>query len=84
MPITKFRTIEEWQESKRGFWLDCNDPDLPNRIRENWRRWAVLVPYPNPRGLRKYRSQEEADADRDRWESERIARIRAERVRKPD
>lgn len=83
MPVRKFRSLEEWQESKQTYWLPCNDPSLPDRIREHWGRWSKLVPYPSPRGLRKYRSQEEADADHDRWETERIARIRADRVRKP-
>ncbi len=32
-----------------------------------------------PRGVRKYRSIEEANADRERWESERIERLRQER-----
>jgi hypothetical protein len=82
MPVRKFRSLEEWQESKQAFWTACDDPHLPDRIRQHWRRWAALVPFPNPRGLRKYRSLEEADADRDRWESERIESIRAQRVRK--
>lgn len=82
MGVRKFRTLEEWQESKSAFWVDCDDPQLANRIRLHWNRWANLIPFPNPRGLRKYRSLAEADADRDRWESERIARLRAQRVRK--
>lgn len=81
MPVRKFRSLEEWQDWKQWSWLACDDPALPNRIREHWGRWTRLVPYPGPRGVRKYRSQEEADADRDRWESERIAQIRADRVR---
>jgi hypothetical protein len=82
MGVRKFRTLEDWQESKRSFWLDCDDPQLPERIRSHWDRWAVLIPFPNPRGVRKYRSAAEAESDRERWESERITRLRAERVRK--
>lgn len=82
MGVRKFRTLEQWQESKRSFWTACDDPTLPDRVRAHWRRWAQMVPFPNPRGLRKYHNSAEADADRDRWESERIARIRAERLRK--
>lgn len=83
MPVRKFRSVEDWQEWKQaGLSTACDDPQLPARIRLHWNRWATLVPYPSPRGLRKYRTREEADADRERWESERIARIRAERLRK--
>jgi hypothetical protein len=82
MPVQKFRTLEEWQESKRAFWLDCHDPTLADRVRSHWKMWSKLVPYASPRGLRKYNSTAEADADRDQWERERIERIRAERLRK--
>lgn len=80
MPVAKFRTLEEWQESKRELWLQCDDPRLRGRIRAHWARWSRLVPLHAPRGVRKYRSSGEADADRERWEQERVDRIRAERV----
>lgn len=82
MPVQKFRTIEEWQSAKQEQWLDCDDPRLAHRIREQWKRWSRLVPLGVPRGVRKYRSLEEAEAERDLWESARVARIRAERLRK--
>jgi hypothetical protein len=82
MPVFKYRTLEQWQESKRDLWADCDDPRLPSRIRTHWARWSALVPPGLPRGVRKYRSTEEAEADRARWEQERIARIRAERLQK--
>jgi hypothetical protein len=80
MPVRKFRTLDEWQESKRELWLVCDDPRLPDRIRAHWARWSRLVPLHAPRGVRKYRSSEEADADRERWEQERVDRIRLERA----
>ena len=80
MPVQKFRTIEEWQRAKQEQWLDCDDPRLAQRIRDHWARWTRLVPLGVPRGVRKYRSAEEAEAEREQWESARIARIRAERL----
>jgi hypothetical protein len=77
MPVEKFRTLEEWQDSKRDLWLRCDDPALPGRIRAHWARWSRLVPLNVPRGVHKYRSNEEADADSERWEQERIDRIRS-------
>ena len=82
MPVRKFRTLEEWQASKQSAWLACDDPRVPDRIQAHWKRWSSLVPISSPRGVRKYRSIDEANADRDRWEQERIDRLRAERLRK--
>lgn len=42
---------------------------------------AVVPNVAQPRGVRKYRSLEAADADRERWDDLRSARIRAERLR---
>jgi len=82
MPVQKFRTLEGWQAAKREQWLQCDDPRLVPRIRQHWQRWSRLVPLGVTPGVRKYRSIEEAEADRDRWETERVARLRAERLRK--
>ena len=82
MPVQKFRTIDAWQDAKQEQWLSCDDPRLVQRIRDHWQRWSRLVPLGIPHGIRKYRSIEEAEAERDRWETERIHRIRAERLRK--
>lgn len=64
---------------------DAGDPAIPRRIRYLWRlSEALLAPVGTciPRGVRKYHSIEEANADRDRWEQERVDRIKAERARK--
>lgn len=66
-------------------WPDAGDPSIPRRIRGLWRMSAAFVQPVGlciPRGVRKYRSIEEADADRERWESERIQRLREERRKK--
>lgn len=81
MGVRKFRTVEDWQRAKEeDQWLACDDPKLPERIRAHWRRWTALVPLQVPHGVRKYRSMEEAEADRERWEDDRIAHLRALRV----
>lgn len=82
MPVKKFRNVEQWQAAKQAQWIDSDDPRLAQRIREHWRRWSRLVPLGVPPGVRKYRSAEEAEADRERWEQERIDRLRAARLRK--
>lgn len=82
MPVYKYRTLDAWQESKASLWLDCEDPRLAQRIQSHWARWSALVPIGAPRGVFKYRSMEEASAARERWEQERVDRIRAERLRK--
>lgn len=83
MPVQKFRSVQDWQEAKQEQWLDCDDSTLPQRIRAHWQRWSRLVPLGIPPGVRKYRSTEEAEAEREEWESARIARLRAERLQRP-
>ena len=84
MPIRKYRTLEEMNREPR--WLPTGDPSIPRKIRYLW-RFSELLLQPvgtcAPRGVRKYRSIEEAAADRDRWEQERVDRIRFERTRRP-
>ena len=80
MSVRKFRSIEEMKAQPR--WLETGNPSIPRRIRYLWELATAFGPLGIPRGVRKYRSIEEANADRDRWESERIERIRAERLKK--
>jgi hypothetical protein len=80
MPVQKFRSIEEMKEGPR--WLGVGDPRIPRKIRYLWQMASAFGTLSIPRGVRKYRSIEEANADRERWESERIERIRAERLKK--
>ncbi|MEO8032916.1 MAG: hypothetical protein ABI837_00670 [Acidobacteriota bacterium] len=82
MTVQKFRSIEEMNVADGERWLACDDPALAEHIRRHWAMWSRMMPTAIPRGVRKYRSIEEANADRDRWESERIERIRAERLKK--
>lgn len=64
---------------------DVGDPAIPRKIRMLWRlSEALLSPVGTciPRGVRKFRSIEEAQAERERYEQERIDRLRAARLRK--
>jgi hypothetical protein len=73
MPVWKFRTMED---AERALWTTSDDPALPRRIRNLWSRRSLAGPLDGPRGVLKYRSIEDANADRDRWEAARVARIR--------
>jgi hypothetical protein len=78
MPVWKYRRIEDVPEA----WAMKRDAPLGRRIRAVLSLGPIAGPLPVPRGVRKYRSIEEANADRDRWEQERVDRIRASRERK--
>jgi hypothetical protein len=73
MPVRRFRSHEE---ARRALWMDPGDPGLPGRIRRLWERSRKLAPLGIPRGLRKFRSIEEANAEREAWVRRRVRRIR--------
>jgi|KBSSwiStaDraftv2_1062776.scaffolds.fasta_scaffold1863142_2 hypothetical protein len=78
MPVWKYRSVEEmpdaW-EMKRGL-------DLGRRIRAVLSMGRIIEPLNMPRGVHKFRSFEDLVADRERYEQERIERIRARNERK--
>ena len=77
MPVRRFRNLDE---AARDLWHDRDDPRLPSIIRSLWRRSAFFVGYPlHMPGVRRYRTIEDANADRDRLIQERIRRIQRER-----
>ncbi|MBV9493075.1 MAG: hypothetical protein JOZ54_02430 [Acidobacteria bacterium] len=79
MPIKKYRRLEDAPER----WLAPWDHSIGARMRFVCEMATRLAgPRALPRGVRKYRSFEELLTDRERWEDERIARIRAERMHK--
>jgi hypothetical protein len=65
VPIRKFRDVSEMEET---LWYDRRDPALPQAIARVWDFAARVCPLQFPRGVHKYRSVEDADADRERWE----------------
>lgn len=60
MPVQRFRTFDE---AARALWMDQNDPRLPDCIRRLWSSAQRLAPHVRQRGVRRYRSVEEAAAD---------------------
>lgn len=64
MPVQRFRTH---REARIAQWLSPDDPRLLDRIRRWWRTSALLWPIRGPRGVKKFRTIEEANADRDSW-----------------
>jgi hypothetical protein len=80
MPVQKYRSVEDMPDV--ALLHDAGDPAIPRRIRHLWAMADTLLSPVGtciPRGVRKYRSIEDAQADRDRWESERISRLQAAR-----
>lgn len=72
MPVTKYRSAAEMPALPRS-----SDDELIARIRASWTRAFLLSPRSMPRGVRRFRSIEEANADRER-ETLRRMRERAE------
>ena len=81
MPVRKFRSIEE-MNAFDDEQLRRDDPNLVSRIKAHWDTWQHLIPPLNvPKGVHKFRSIEEMNAFKERYENERIDRMRAERVK---
>jgi len=64
MPIQRFRTHEE---ARRALWHRPDEGDLAARMRRLWAFAARLCPSRAPRGLRRFRSIEDAARDRATW-----------------
>jgi len=65
MPLRKFRSLEEMEDS---LWREPGDPALWAAIRRVWDFAARTCPRRFPPGVHKHRSIDEAQALRDRWE----------------
>lgn len=77
MPVRRFRTFED---AAQALWIDRGDPSLAPRIRALWSRSRQIAPGPPPpRGLRRFRTIEEAGEERDRWIARRVRQGRAVR-----
>ena len=61
MPVYKYRSFEEAREA---LWADEVDSAYLRRIGNLWKRSAALYPKRFKPGVYKYRSVEEAQADR--------------------
>ena len=73
MGLQKFRDPEE---ARQALWTDGADPDLPLRIQRLWALSVRLAPLGIPRGLRKFRTIEEANEEREAWVRRRVQAIR--------
>jgi hypothetical protein len=78
MPVYKYRRIEDMPEA----WAMKDGRPLGPRIRALLSLSAIAGPLNVPKGVTKYHSIEEAAADRERLEQDRVNRIRAARKRK--
>lgn len=74
MGIQKFRDPEA---ARQALWTDGADPDLPLRIRRLWALSVRLAPLGVPRGLRKFKTIEEANEEREVWVRRRVRAIRS-------
>jgi hypothetical protein len=79
MPVWKYRSIEEMPPA----WTVNRHIPLGRRIRAILSMSPIAGPLNLPRGVHKFRTVEEMQADRRRYEKERIARLRAEKAPKP-
>jgi hypothetical protein len=77
MPIRKFRTIEEMNAADSELWSSKPDAAYYQRVRKLWETSARLNPRTLPKGVFKFRSLEEAQAQRDRLLAEHIRKTRA-------
>ena len=73
MPIRKYRSVADMPAPSR---LPPLDPDNLREACELMELAARLHPTRREPGVRKFRSVEEADADRRKWEREQIRRDR--------
>jgi len=77
MPVFKYRRIEDMPSQR---WLEPGDPAIVRNLRGVCRMGVALAgPLPIPRGLHKYRSADELYAEKERWETVRVQRLRAAR-----
>lgn len=79
MPVYKYRRIEDMPEP----WEVFGDTRIAERLRVVLSFGRLAGSLRIPRGVAKFRSLDELAADRERYEQERIDRIRARNERKP-
>ncbi len=64
MPVQKFRSLKE---AEQALWCDIPDDAHLDRLERWWSIVDQFSPRSFPTGVRKYRSLEEADRDREKW-----------------
>jgi hypothetical protein len=76
MSLQRFRDLDE---ARNALWQDRGD--LAERIRRLWEFASRLAPGAAPRGLRKFRTLDEAQREREEWTERRARALRAARLR---
>lgn len=79
MPLQRFR---DFDEARRALWVEPGDPRLVPRIRSLWAFARRLAPGAAPRGVRWFRTLEDANRERESWIERRTHALRSAR-RKP-
>ncbi len=73
MPVRKFHSVEQMEPT---VWHDPDDPALPRAIAATWALADRMCPRRFPPGVRRYRTIEEANRQREAWEAEAVRRLR--------
>lgn len=73
------RRFRDFDEARDALWVRPGDPRLLERIRSCWEFARRLVPVAGPRGLRRFRTIEEANQEREEWTFRRAREMRAAR-----
>jgi hypothetical protein len=76
MPVQRFRDLDE---ARRALWGGEDDAMLSARIRRLWHFTGRLARPTVPRGVRRFRTIEEANEERDERVTRRIRDLLAER-----
>lgn len=76
MPVQRFRDLDE---ARRALWGGEDDATLWARIRRLWHFTGRLARPTVPRGVRRFRTIEEANEERDERVTRRIQDLLAER-----
>jgi hypothetical protein len=77
VPIRRFR---DFDDARRALWVGADDPGLANRIRRLWRFSSRLAGPLAERGVRRFHSIEEANAERELRIQRRVKALLAERA----
>jgi hypothetical protein len=81
MPVRKFRSVEEMEDST---WREAGDPRLWRAIASVWSFAARTCPKRFPPGVYRHRTIEEAQRQRDVWEEANFRAFWERRRSHPD
>jgi hypothetical protein len=77
VPVHRFRDLDD---ARRALWTGVDDPNLADRIRRVWRFSARLARPSARRGVLRFRTIDEANAEREQRVTERVQALLAERA----